>query len=372
MGTKLTREPLIQFGKDGATANFGVFGTLATGTKVTSKTIATLQGNAAWLEGWQDAVIANKRPAYQDFNGLQYVHSYMMCYMFQTGVPEWDATTEYFIGSIVNDGTGGLYKSIQDNNTNHAVSDAAYWTSLGALPQSGIQGSFKNLAGAYASSATVTYSAAQIVLQDSTGNQKLFTGLSSGETANKGTAGPAVNGRDQAGAFSNSTWCYVWAIGKEDGTIDLILSASASAIAGLPTGYTYYGLIGCAFIDGSGNFISFKQTGRRYTYSVWRTMVSGNVGIGSWTTIDTSAFVPSALSDYCYGGMQTNDTSAIANVNTATPNVATIAGNRIHSNLNSYWIQTWAFSILTANTLYWGSNASAYVYIDGFELNKLG
>ncbi len=128
MGTKLVRAPLIQFGKDGSASDFGQFGSLADGSKVTSKTMATLQANAAWLLGWQDAVIANKRPAYQDFNGLQFVHSYELCYLLQTGVPEWNAATEYFIGSIVNDGTGVLYKSIQDNNTNHATSDGAWWS----------------------------------------------------------------------------------------------------------------------------------------------------------------------------------------------------------------------------------------------------
>lgn len=372
---KLTRKLLKLFGENGLAADFGQFGSLADGTKVTSKDIDTLQANAAWGEGWQDATLANKRPAYQDFNGWQYVHAYELFYLFETGVPEWIATQTYYQYSICQV-DGVLYRSLQNTNLNKdPVTETAWWeTVVPTVSKTGIQGSFKNLAGAYATTATVTYSADQIVLQDGSGNQKLFTGLSSGETANKGTAGPAANGRDQAGAFSNSSWCYVWAIGKEDGTIDLILSASATAIAGLPSGYTYYALIGCAYIDGSGNFINYKQTGRRITYTNGRTAYSGTPGAG-WTSVDISAYVPNALSSKCFGTIQGNTSNMLymTNDNSVSSTSTTAASNRIVPAAVGSWKASylWDYTVLTANTLYVGMGGDGFLYIDGFELNKL-
>lgn len=117
---------MLQFGKDGAASNFGVFGTLS-GSKTTSKDIDTLQSDGAWLEGWQDAVIANKRPAYQDFNGLQYVHSYQICYLLEMGIPEYNADTVYYQYSFCQSG-GIVYQSLTDDNDgNTPVSSPSDW-----------------------------------------------------------------------------------------------------------------------------------------------------------------------------------------------------------------------------------------------------
>ena len=141
----LTRVQQLLFGSTGDTSKFGKFGSLAAGTPTTTKDIATIQSLAAWLTGWSAATIGSLRPSLQDMNSLFYVAFYQICYMFEKGVPEWDSATTYYIGSIVNDGTGVLYKSIQDNNTNHAVSDAAYWTAITGTDSRAVTGSFKNL-----------------------------------------------------------------------------------------------------------------------------------------------------------------------------------------------------------------------------------
>lgn len=62
------------------------------------------------------------------------------------------------------------------------------------------------------------------------------------------------------GSKSNSTWYYLWVIGKTDGTVAGLFSASSSSPT-MPSGYTLKRLIGAHRIDGSGNFIKTKIAG---------------------------------------------------------------------------------------------------------------
>ncbi len=127
---RLDRKLQVLFGSAGAASNFGIFGSLAAGTPTTSKDLDDIQSLSAWTNGWQDETIADNRPALEDMNSTHYVAFYQLKYMFQLGVPEWIATETYYTGSIVQDGTGVLYKSIQNTNLNHAVSDGAWWSAV--------------------------------------------------------------------------------------------------------------------------------------------------------------------------------------------------------------------------------------------------
>jgi hypothetical protein len=82
------------------------------------------------------------------------------------------------------------------------------------------------------------------------------------DTVNISTAGPAANGRDQAGAFSSSSFIHLYYI--SDGTsLDGIASATAPSAGGptLPTGYTHWAYVGTVRLDGSGNIV--RQARRR-------------------------------------------------------------------------------------------------------------
>lgn len=83
-----------------------------------------------WDGGWAEAVINNFAPCIQDFNALFYVLTYQLAYLFQAGIPEWNTSTVYYIGSLAHDAAGGIYMSVVDDNTNKAFTDAAYWTPL--------------------------------------------------------------------------------------------------------------------------------------------------------------------------------------------------------------------------------------------------
>ncbi|NCB75430.1 MAG: hypothetical protein EOM51_11935, partial [Clostridia bacterium] len=93
---KLTRVHQKQFGVNAGASDVGVFGSLAAASPQYSKDPETIQGLAAFLTGWAAETIANNRPALEDFNALDFLSFYQLCYLFQSGVPEWSAETTYY------------------------------------------------------------------------------------------------------------------------------------------------------------------------------------------------------------------------------------------------------------------------------------
>jgi hypothetical protein len=133
MATKITRATQKLFGTSGGANTFTEFGALAasypavpvqyTGGTIT---VALVQALATFAVGWTGAIVSGNAPAFQDMNSLFYCVFYQLCYGLQTGVQEWDSATNYFIGSLTNDGTGGLYKSLTNSNLNNAVTATVY------------------------------------------------------------------------------------------------------------------------------------------------------------------------------------------------------------------------------------------------------
>lgn len=111
----LVRKTLIPFGGSGPTSSFGQFGSKEAGFPQTSQDPAVIQGLSAWVEGWQNAIVSSDKAAYlEDMNGWCFVHSYEVAYLFQMGIPEWDAATLYFTNSIVQTASNGQwFQSLQ-------------------------------------------------------------------------------------------------------------------------------------------------------------------------------------------------------------------------------------------------------------------
>lgn len=128
--SKITRVFQKIFGSTAGTDQIGKFGSFAAGTPEYSTDLAQIQSYSNFLEGWYGAVLGNNSPAIQDVNALDYLITKQLAYIFQAGVPEWDASTTYYIGSFVSNGTDAIYISIVDNNTNNALSDTTKWTSM--------------------------------------------------------------------------------------------------------------------------------------------------------------------------------------------------------------------------------------------------
>lgn len=85
----------------------------------------------AWLSGIQATFApgGQQSPAYQDWNSILYVITTQLAYILQQGVPEWDSTTVYFTGSMVNVG-GSVWVSLLDNNLNNPVVAGSWWRSI--------------------------------------------------------------------------------------------------------------------------------------------------------------------------------------------------------------------------------------------------
>ena len=115
---KITRVFQNLFGLSGPGGDFGKFGSKAAGTAVYTQDPATIQALTAFLNGWGSAVVSGAVPELEDMNGLFLLIFYQLAYILQMGVAEWDASTTYYVGSMVNV-SGAMYVSKTDANTNN-------------------------------------------------------------------------------------------------------------------------------------------------------------------------------------------------------------------------------------------------------------
>ncbi len=125
---KLDRKLMKPFGSTALLAQSGKFGSKAAGSPATTLDIEEIQSLSNWLSGWYTAVISGNSPCIEDMNSMCKVFGYQLAYIMQAGIPEWNADTTYYIGSLVNSG-GIIFRSVQNTNTNHAVTDGAWWIS---------------------------------------------------------------------------------------------------------------------------------------------------------------------------------------------------------------------------------------------------
>ena len=131
---------------------------------------------------------------------------------------------------------------------------------------------------------TVVITAEGVVLFDATSTAKWFGPISKSAVI----TASGVNGRD-TGSEAANTWYYIWAIGKADGTVDSLLSVSATAPT-MPSGYTFKGLIGAVRNDASSNFVPFYQRGNKVIREDIVPLSGG--AAASYTAVSLAAVVP--------------------------------------------------------------------------------
>lgn len=130
---KLTRYTQQVFGSSASANQMAQFGSLAAGSPLTYSgatiTPAIVQQLSNYLTGWFGAVVGANSPAEEDMNAIMYLFAYQLAYGMQTGVPEWDAGTTYFKGSICTDTTGQglMYVSLTDTNLNNPLTSTTNW-----------------------------------------------------------------------------------------------------------------------------------------------------------------------------------------------------------------------------------------------------
>lgn len=128
---KIVRKEQKLFASTAPSTQIGKFGSLADGTPLTSTDPDVIQALSNYLDGWFAAVVGANSPAIEDVNALDFLWSRQIAYLLQTGVGEYLATTEYHIGSLVNDGFGRVYTSLANTNTGNALSDTTKWAPPG-------------------------------------------------------------------------------------------------------------------------------------------------------------------------------------------------------------------------------------------------
>lgn len=271
-------------------------------------------------------------------------------------------------------GTNGYFLKTQGAGANPV------WASISTLnvPRS----CWNNLAVSRTNTTTVDVTADELVLQNTSFDSVRITGVSESIAITTSGAGGLVTALSEAA----NTIYYIWIARKSsDGTVNGFLSTSAvfATVAGqLDSGYDQLALVSCVGNDNSSNFIDFKQNGKRYNFTTWATMASGSAS--AWTSVDltpanmstNAGFVPSALSTMPRFSLAGKGVFVeLANTNSAT-STNDYGANKVNldaSNLSMALQTTVDMDVLTADTVYWGNNGSAAaLYLNGFEINKLG
>lgn len=130
---KLTRYTQLVFGSTAGSNQMAEYGSFAAGTPLTYNgstiTPSIVQALGNYLEGWFGAVLGQNSPAIEDMNALCFLFAYQLTYLMQEGIAEYDASTIYFINSVVNY-SGNVYVSLTNNNTGNTPPSIANWKLL--------------------------------------------------------------------------------------------------------------------------------------------------------------------------------------------------------------------------------------------------
>lgn len=120
---KITRKYLKLFGATAPSDDVAQFGSRAAASPAFSKDPDVIQSLTAWFGGIKSSLLSGVRAMFaEDLNSVLYVLSYGLCNLQQDGIPEWNASTPYYIGSVVRKvGTFEMYGSKTNDNTGNAL-----------------------------------------------------------------------------------------------------------------------------------------------------------------------------------------------------------------------------------------------------------
>lgn len=130
-----------------------------------------------------------------------------------------------------------------------------------------------------------------VVLRESDGSSVVRFNPGAAIINNISTAGPAANGRDQSGAFTNSSFVHFYWIWNGS-TLASISSATAPPTGPtLPTGYTHWAYAGAVRVDGSGNLKKVRIKGSLVHYEAQQNALNDG-GATTETAVSLSSIVP--------------------------------------------------------------------------------
>lgn len=161
-------------------------------------------------------------------------------------------------------------------------------------------------------------SAEAVVLYDAAGHARRFNALS--DTVNIANTG--ANGRDvidNGGLEQASVWYHLFAIGKNDGTLDTFASqvgypgSPTSIFTRLPSGYVWAGYLGAVYNDAGSNLVAIYQRGARVIQNTVTVLSAG--AATATTAVSLAAAIPQTaqtvdLNVYTYNPGGTGDAVA--------------------------------------------------------------
>jgi len=152
----------------------------------------------------------------------------------------------------------------------------------------------RNLVGANNAASPNTkfdYSADLVVLRNTSDGSIVVRTNTTTLTNDTGLAGITANGRDQAGAFSASSWIHFYFIWN--GTTLATLSSTVAPFTGptLPTGYSHWAYVGAVRYNATPLLVKTYVEGAYGLYDAEQLILSAGVAT-SFTAVDLATLVP--------------------------------------------------------------------------------
>lgn len=183
------------------------------------------------------------------------------------------------------------------------------------------------------------------------------------------------------GSEAGSTFYYVYAI--HNGTLTKGLLSTSGTSPNLPSGYTYFGLIGLIYNDIGSSFVTSCQLNRQVAVKSALPIQSNTAAATSWVAVSTAPALIPPIAHRVWG---------IAVVTTSTDLVVSIGGVNDHAAFESmigvatsgnatdllgtgsstcYAAGNWSCTLTTAQTIYYKTSVQTthlLLYFTGYEL----
>jgi hypothetical protein len=183
-----------------------------------------------------------------------------------------------------------------------------------------------------------------------------------------------ANGPDVSTLDSASRWLYYWTIGKPDGTVAGLFSATCNLTNSnysptMPAGYTYKRCWGAVRNDGSSNFGNFMLKDTRTTYldsSTARQLLNAGSAYSAPTSVDCSAFVPPIVTRVYWWGIISGSDSTWCMIGPVSGQMGQYGDITANLRLSNQVLE------MTDQTFYYqwtnnGATKSMTMYMTGFD-----
>lgn len=371
---RITQKP---FGTSGPTSDFGQFGSYAAGTPVTTMDLSVIQNLTAFAEGLAGAVISQgdqpNIPLLEDLNSLFLLLFQQIRYIFEEGIPEYDASTTYYTNSFCQK-SGAIYKSLIDSNLgNDPASSPSDWQNIASVTPNGYL--YGGVLSNDSVDATNGIAFTATTAKDDTNTYTINAIALTKKVNSAWAAGNNAGGLDTGSIGASPVLVYCFAIGKStDSTAGDYLFSKSRTTPTMPTGWDIKRLLGHRRWNGTSwdKFVSSGKGTTRKTmfYSPIHVVTAGSAT--SPTDVDVSAYVDGNISTianlqaYAFvnadgvnlyirpkGSTDTSNGSVFVATGAGQPAVDIIATGEIVINASSVY-------------QYWLSSGSTEQYLRGF------